>query len=179
MPDLGDEILYALSAKGALSWRVFRSTFDSLATHADVSGSVVTENPRLARLGTLNCLDELGHCDVCWARGTGRIMVASPVLAVLPSPGLPRAVVCGARAPQTLKEIREHVAELPGRAAVRTERQHPANGVAPTRIEVVAVSAGELRGIATSAGINCATVPPAWQLTELSGSLDEYLASLQ
>lgn len=179
MPDLGDTLLYALSAKGDLSWRAFRSTFNSLAVHADVSGNVVIENSRFSRLATLKCLDELGHCDVAWAGGAARIMVAPPVLAALPLPGLPRAVVCGARAPQTLKDIREHVAGLSVSAAVRAERHTPARGVAPMRIEIMAASADELGDIATSVGISYAPVPPAWQLAELSGSLDEYLSSLQ
>lgn len=178
MPDLGDALLYTVSAKGELSWEAFRSAYDSLRAHLRVSEAVAAEKEVFARNGTMEVLVELGHCDSDrWGRDT-RIKVGPPILALLPSPGLPKAVLCGARAPQTLNDVRGHLSRFGDRAAVRVESQEAASGSAPALVEVEAASLGVLEELSSSLGIGSTTVPPAWQLAEFSGSLEAYLSSL-
>jgi hypothetical protein len=100
---LGDQVLFVLSARGELTWSEFRAVFDRLAAPRVMS--LLDERAPDARLGLAALLDELGHCDSHRSDYGSSLLVARPLLARLPAPGLPRAVLCGSRSPETVTQI--------------------------------------------------------------------------
>ena len=68
-------------------------------------------------------LDALGHCDSIFdSAGEGIVYVGPPTLAALPIPGLPRAVVCGSRSPDTLALLLRARTQAGGRIRVSNGR---------------------------------------------------------
>src|SRR5260370_41837148 len=100
--EIGDSVLFALSAWGQCSWQKFRRTFDDLHLQSlSVSGQVAVPPGANVRLNAARTLDSLGHCEVVFG-ADGDVLVAPSVLAAEPVAGLPRAVLGGSRSPDTL-----------------------------------------------------------------------------
>ncbi len=172
MADVGDALLFTLSARKEMPWSGFRDAFDNLYRPRPDAN---IEPARYGRWRAARLLDSLGHAEVA---GAGeRVCIAPPVLASLPTPGLPIAVLCGSRAPATVKTVRSWCAKYGHRATV--ERQTRRDELAPSRIEVEASSIAALACLAGEAGLHLARTPPAWVLAEILCSVDDYLASLE
>lgn len=174
-------LLYVLSARRKMSWRSFKEVFDALAT----TGGSTHYQPesardgdwegRFARRQTASVLDALAHCDFDWEEGGGRVYVAPPVLARLPRAGLPQAVLCGARSPQTYNQLEK--ACVAHGATVEWTEQPTSVAFVPPRVVVQAASVESLEGAARELDIACAIQPPAWELLHFSSSLDDTLGA--
>jgi hypothetical protein len=176
--DLGDALLYTVSAWRQCPWQAFRRAFDGLYARR-LSTSGATEEPDAnVRLNAARVLDALGHCDVVFCAGTGNVFAAPSALAELPVAGLPRAVLCGSRSPESLDVLRAAARRAARFVQVRASSQTAANPFAPARIEVQAASAAVLRAFAEDVGVLYEDPPPAWSLAGLSGSLQQFLESL-
>jgi len=168
----GDMLLYAVSARRQLSWRQFTEILDRIFV-ADVRvGNTVEE----ARSAVADLGSALGHWDIVSAGRGVQLSIAPPVLASLPRPGLPTAVLCGSRSPDTLPAIRG--AAVRHGVRVRAERRDSLHPFAPTRIEVMAESHELIAGLASEIGVGHNTESAAWTLALSCGYLHEYVASL-
>lgn len=167
----GDPLLYAISARRDVAWSAFRATCDSLLT----LDPALSADMRGARSLAAAIGDSLGHWDlIATDDAPPRICIAPPVLARLPWPGLPRAVLCGARAPDTPEAVAAAAAQSDATVKFRTTHSY-----APTRIEVTGASDTQLAALADALMIPFAAEPPAWSLAIGSGRLDQYLDTLQ
>ena len=172
-PSPGDALLYAVSARRSMAWNSFKAAIDSTFP----LGSQPAMEMRYVRSGAAYVGDSLGHWDVAPDGPNAiRICVAPSVLARLPWPGLPRAVLCGSRSPDTIPAI--VAATRSGNAAVQATTQSAFHPYAPRRVEVVASSDDGLAVLADHLGIRLAAEPPAWGLANASCNIAEYLASL-
>ena len=169
MSDAADRLLFALSWWGSVEWPRFVSAFDELFQGLDDDQSAQYRR----RDAALN-LDSLGHCELHFSRGGGRVAVAPPVLATLPLPGLPRAVLCGARSPTTAREALQVSKEFAPDLRIDAV---PGDTLVPSRIEVEAESSELLRRFARKLGVTYADYPPALAVAAASGSLKEHLGS--
>lgn len=169
----GDALLFAVTARRRLSWRSFTDILDSIFVPDDSVASDVKQ----ARSGVAALSASLGHWDVVSDGRTAGICIAPPALARLPVPGLPRAVLCGARSPDTLADLCQ-AARAVG-VTVQASTQHQANRYAPTRIEVVGGSADALERFAVSVGVRYQGRPAAESLAIASGSVACYIESLE
>jgi len=168
--DGGDLLLYAVSARRDVQWPAFRNAADALLT----LDSSITPDMRRARSLAASMGDALGHWDVLAGDGaTARICIAPPSLACLPWPGLPRAVLCGSRSPDTLTAVAAAAAST--EVTVRLRHIHP---YAPARIEVTARTDAELASFADRLGVHHDPEPTAWLLASLSCSASEYVETL-
>lgn len=120
--------------------------------------------------------DELGHWEVVTVGDSRRVVIAPPVLARLPWPGLPRAVLCGSRSPDTSSDLQRACAPIAGVEVSSTSM--PAHAYAPSRIEVVAESEERMTTLASTLGIQYTSESAAWSVAVAACSLDEYLTSL-
>lgn len=172
-PSRGDTILFAVSAKRQLSWSSFTSVLDNVfVPDARLGSDVVQVRARVADLG-----DWLAHWDVVPDGRSAMICVAPPTLALLPWPGLPVAVLCGSRSPETVEELgavcRRH------KAILRATPQAHLHKYAPTRIDITANSVETIRVVAAALNVPIQSEPAAWRLVAASASIAEYLSSLQ
>jgi hypothetical protein len=172
MRDRGDTLLFSVSAKRQLSWSSFTAALDAVFMPDERLGLDMKD----VRSGVAALGDALAHWDVVPSGNTARVVISPPVLAVLPRPGLPTAVLCGSRSPDTVPALTAVCRDV--RASVRTTPQGQLHMYAPTLIEVTANSYDTLAAVADKLNIRCDPQPPAWGLAVACGSLGDYLASL-
>jgi hypothetical protein len=167
----GDALLFVLSARRTMSRSSFRDAYESLW----LSEMHLADEPLSMTLTrTIDALEALGHCE----RGSGGELNVTPAsLAILPWPGLPRAVLCGARSPETLTSLRAAARRY--RARVTSTPQGLPSSPVPSRIELSVEHTGDFDAVGAAAGCIVATQPPALSLASVSASLDDYLESLE
>jgi hypothetical protein len=183
--DTSSRLLYVLSTRGEMSWRSFKEIFDALYTVQSTrqdSASPYDDKDRESRFPrnqTVTVLNALAHCDFDFKEGGGRVYVAPPVLARLPRAGLPQAVLCGARSPQTCAQLE---AACAAQGALLEWETQPASlqssaAFTPPRVVVQATTTEDLEAVACLLDIHCRVQPPAWELLYHAGSLDALLDS--
>lgn len=169
-----DRLLYVISARQKMPWAAFRQAFDLLhepeATETEDAGSV--------RRRTARALDLLGHADFFFDESGGGVYAAPPVLAALPSTGLPEAVLCGTRAPNTLDQLREVCADHTGNVELEDVAHPRAAALTPSRIALRTETEETLQAVADALSIPYLRVPPARTLLAFAGDLDAYLGQL-
>ena len=177
MYDCGDILLYSLSAWRETTWTTFKKCFDEVhRRHVVTSNREKQETAFYYRWRALRLLSSLGHADVKFEARSINISVAPPALAVLPGFGIRRAVLCGARSPRTVADLRK-AARAEG-AATASQPQTSLSPYAPARVEVKADSDKRIRATAGSMGIPYLDQPPARSMAHVSASLDEYCRNL-
>jgi hypothetical protein len=175
--NLHDRLLYVLTARPEISWSRWKEAFDVLhMMQRTESRTALTSGNRYDRNATARALDSLGHCELDFT-GAGRVAVAAPVLARLPSAGLPQAVLCGARSPQTLAQLETACAQTGCRMQVSPQRA--AVNLLPLRVVVEADTVSGLEALAQELSIRCEAEPPAWNLLHFAGTLDTLLQGVK
>lgn len=175
--DDGDILLFALSSWRETTWPQFKTAFDSLRflecgkVRSPDDSTNAQEQGRTARL-----LASLGHCDLDYQSKPVHIIVGPPVLATLPVPGLPRAVLCGSRAPGAIGQLRAVCESLGAVPSVKSQSCRVP--YAPSWIQVEADSREMMLRVSGALGITLADTPPAWTIAANSGSIREYLEAL-
>jgi len=166
-------LLYAVSARRDAAWSSFSDAVDAIFTPDErVGGDVRHVRYAVATLG-----DSLGHWDVADdGSGSARMVASPPVLAALPRCGLPAAILCGSRSPDTYSALAE--AALAHAVSLVSRRQDGVQAYAPSRIEATAHTHAALAEFASALAVSFCPIPPAWSLACACGSLDGYLASL-
>ena len=178
MLDSGETLLFALTAWREVSLVQFRRLFDRTYVPCLVPGDTATYSPlRYQQSHAAAILDALGHCDMDATHDPPRIVAAPQVLAGLPSAGLPRAVLCGGRGPDTVREVERAVK---GNGALRISVASQAGLVpyAPRRIEIQGNTVAELESVARDLGMIAGWPSPANSLIGASENLREYLDTL-
>lgn len=175
----GDQLLYAMSAKGHLSWADFKELFNILRGNLEQQEQTppAAASTLWQKALTARTLDSLAHCDLEFEQSGGKIYVAPPLLVRLPTAGLPQAVLVGKRSPKSLFHLIEVCKKVSRNIEVGTNTQHLLVGGAPERITVQVESVEEMELVAAGLGITCITEPPAWTLLHFAGKLDDYLAN--
>jgi hypothetical protein len=169
----GDALLYAVSARRSMAWKSFSAVIDATFVPGHQSGAEM----KYLRSGAARVGEVLGHWDAAADEQNAiRVYVAPTLLARLPWPGLPRAVVCGSRSPDTARAA--HASAGAGEVRVHTVTQSSLHPYAPSRIEVCASSDDGLQAFASDLGIQVAVEPPAWGIAQVSSTVSDYLESL-
>lgn len=171
MVDRGDAVLYAISARRQVSWQSFSAVVDAVYVPDERLGP---DLPR-ARRNVALVGSALGHWDLVSDGNATRLFIAPPVLALLPRPGLPTAILCGSRSPDTRDAFAAAAASSSVRLRVVSQTSlHP---FAPSRIEIVADSAMAFERLADSVHIEYRPEPAAWTIALSAGSVTDYVAS--
>ena len=178
MPDPGDALLFTLSAWKDTNWPAFKKAFDELHVKRLSRMGVESGPARHERSRAAQLLESLGHCDVDFSGDSPRLYAAPSALAALPTAGVPSAILCGARSPDTADTLRRECTRLGRTAKVDVRPQYSRYAYAPARIEVEGESEDALVALAGALGIRYLPEPPAWSMVMLSPSLDDYLDSL-
>ena len=174
MYDSGDILLFALSAWRQTSWRQFKQCLDELQRRsAGTAGYDPSETAFGHRWRALRELSALGHIDLELEPGSIKVHIAPPVLAALPGLGSPKAVLCGARSPNFIKDLSAEAQS----AGIETlmDPQSSASPFAPTRVELRAEDATRIKTVADKVGAQYVETTPARLLAQVSISLSDYL----
>ena len=177
MSSPGDQLLYAMSVWGGCSWAKYkRATAELLRPHAGTFGDG-RPGWGYQQLRARRILSELGHAEFDF-EGAGSAQVCAPLLARLPVAGLPTAVACGGRSAELVPALRAAADRVPA-GDVEVRSQSPGAGWSPSRIRVRAGSVESLAHVAEEVGIGLEPIPPAWQLSAMSVTVDEVRAALR
>jgi len=176
MSDSGEHLLYVLSSRREMAWSTFKQVFDILYEAPGLADASVAD-ARLRRTSTVRSLQALSHCDFVFSELGSRVVVAPAVLSRMPIGGLPRAILCGARSPQTISQLQR--AGLDHGCAVHIEEQSADVGLIPSRICIEAKSPSDLEALAGAVGISVQSVPAAWSFAHLSRQLGDVLNCLK
>lgn len=169
----GDALLYAASAARDMAWATFKRIVDATC----VPDGQLASEMRHVRTEAVDVGGVLGHWEVVHTGATRRIVVAPPVLARLPWPGLPRAVLCGSRSPDTITEISEVCDSVGGLSlSISAQPHHP---YAPARLELSGESEEQMIAAGRELSVRYDSTPVAWSIARASGSVDGYLSSLR
>lgn len=168
----GDALLYAASTARDMPWERFKRMVDATCAPK----SPLAAEMKYVRVEAAYVGDSLGHWEVLHAGAARRIVVAPPALARLPWPGLPRAVMCGSRSPDTIAEIHEMCDSVDGLSlTMSAQLQHP---YAPARLELTGESEGHLVAAGQELSVRYDPAPAAWSIAQASGSIESYLHAL-
>jgi hypothetical protein len=170
MSDSSDHLLYVLTARREMAWSTFKQVFEILYEARGLAEPAVAE-ARPRRTSTIRSLQALAHCDFVFSEAGSRAFIAPAVLSRLPIGGLPKAILSGARSPQTISQLQQ--ASSDHGSVVHIEQQSINGGLIPARICVEAKSPSDISAVAATLGILVESVPPAWSLANLARHLDE------
>lgn len=171
----GDTVLYAVSSRRSVPWSSFKLAVDAAFSPSHQPAT----QTRYLRSDVAALGDSLGHWDIAPdGQDSIRICVAPPVLARLPWPGPPCAILCGSRSPDTVLDVAA-ANRSSGKTIARAVPQQTLHPYAPSRIEVRSSAGGDLGALAAQLGITYAEEPPAWALASACSTLTGYLASLE
>ena len=135
-----------------------------------------TEVAAIRRWQVLRDWSALGHIDLELGANGVQVHVAPPVLAALPGPGTPKAVLCGARSPNYIEDLQRESKTVGVEVAI--ESQAPTSHHAPSRIEMYAEDAAQINSLAGKIGAHYAETPPARLMAHTSISLSDYRQTL-
>lgn len=171
-----DTLIYAMSTRGAMNLEQFNELF----RHAYfASGNEDLEPVETdARRETVRILDSLGICEFDFDRRM--VYMCRPGLVLLPSSGLPRAALVGARTPGLIQKLKLAVRERRSKAALHYFHNNAANAVIPDSYCIEAIDMAAIQDIADRAGVSFESeLPAAWELANMSASLAELSAALK
>lgn len=171
---VGDLLLYAVSAWRDVTLESFSGTFDEVYVR-QAPARTEGEPIRFRRSAALRTLDAQAHVDFDSSSENARVRAAPAVLAALPTPGLARAVLCGARSPATVGQVANAARGL----GVRLVLRPAATIYGTTVVELEAASRTSHVGLARELNVAYSYPPPAFSILAASGSLDEYLSGLR
>ncbi len=172
-----DRLLYVISARSNLPWRKLRDAFDFLYER-EAGDSAPGDAINRARIECVRALDSLAHCEFDFSEGGYRVYAAPAMLALLPRPGLPSAVLCGARSRNIEAELRAACRRAGAGVELSVSKQPTRTHLVPARVVVAAGSIDRLALVASESGLSFTSVPPAWELLHVSASLADYTTSL-
>lgn len=171
----GDRLLYAISAKRELGWSVFKRTFELLCAAHAVDASVTDMG--FARYETARGLDALAHVEVEIDFDSGtRLYAAPPTLSLLPRAGLPKAILSGARSPNSIDVLGQRIKEIGRNLQIEVREQAGKVKRFPARVSIAAESTEDLASIAKAAGVEFQRIPVSWSILNFSASLPDYLS---
>jgi hypothetical protein len=174
----GDELLSVISVRKHLSYRLYRESFDVIHMRAIESHSGLNEPVAFIRSRSLRLLSQLGHAEVFAYGSPVAVCVAPTVLARIPQPGLPQAVLCGSRGLDAALVLRRECLSSGQEANTIVSGQVYGGGYAPSSIFVQAINEDSLKRIAEQLGIKFEAYPPAWRLINYSAGIDDYETEL-
>jgi hypothetical protein len=166
-----NQLLFAISARGKMTWGQYREAIaillEGLSGHQGGAGEAASH------VSLLQALQGLGHCDVDFTNEGSVISITQAALCRLPSGGLPKAVLTGARSLDTIKQIREAALGFGKEILVTVLRESAPSGLIPDSVFIEAASERTLGEYAEVLGVQYIGIPPAWTLVNWSGDIDE------
>lgn len=173
---MSDTLVYAMSTRGSMKIerfnKLFRHVYFPSIEKAEESFEVDI------RRQTMRILDSLGFCEFDFNKRM--IYMCKPALILLPSFGLPRTVLVGARSPALIEKLKIAVKTRRNKASLKYFQHFYANNIIPNAFYIEAIDVETIHEIAIEARIACEiSCPAAWALANISSSLNKFNRSLR
>lgn len=122
-------------------------------------------------------LSTLGHAILSRKEDDLVVRVETPVLVRLPHLGLPVAILCGARSPRAIQDLRT---AAPQGVTITVRRPEGEYGeLAPSRVMLKAPAEDDLARLAGDLGISYASTPACWVYARGATGIEDYVKSLR
>jgi len=173
---MSEQMIYALSSLGQVSLAQFNEIFKQMYSPGnDFDEEKIEVNYRNQ---IVRVLDALGYCEFDYARR--KVFMCPPALVTVPSFGLPKAILTGARTPKLVKRIKASVASRKEKAVFDRICQRKDFLNMPDVISVEACDESVLKEIADETGAKYDFANPvAWDLVNYSASISDIEKSLK
>lgn len=178
MFDLGDSLLFSLSASGQTRWLSFRKSIDALLNSSYMQNILRNGyfHYGLSRSKAAWILASLSHIDISSLNASKLISIAPPVIVAIPGLRKKRAILCGGRSPALIDKV-SSICSTSG-VNFKMESQQRFSIFAPKVIEIEAEDSQEIHSIASSLEMPYLSRSPAISIAQWAGSLQEYIESL-
>ena len=172
---MSNDLIYAMSTSGSMSTDRFSELFRYVYyPYASQDEDRIDIN---ARQQTIRILDSLGYCEFDFDKRI--VYMCRPSLVLIPSFGLPTALLTGARGPKFLKNLKAAVNGRWKKAKIEYKQHSENNAAIPATICIQAIDKDVIREIADQVGISCdLTSPAAWRIADMSETIDGIKSSL-
>jgi hypothetical protein len=120
----------------------------------------------------IRMLDSLGHCEFDF--DSRRVYVCSPLLVSLPTWGLPKTVLTGARSPSLVGYLKIAIKKMRGSARL-IRRQHRGYPILPEAIIIESTDLETIKKAANISKIAYKQSVPAWEIINYASGIDEIL----
>ncbi|NTU49387.1 MAG: hypothetical protein HGA87_00575 [Desulfobulbaceae bacterium] len=169
---MSEHLVYAMSTLGETSIVKFNDIFKRLSPAVDER-----DHDYNVRFQTVRYLDALGYCEFDY--DGRRVFMCPPALVLLPSFGLPRALLTGARTPGLVEKIKASVKNRKNNAVFQRFKQKNPDLDLPDVTVIEATDLEVLKAIALENG-TCLNSdrPAAWDLATHSASVDSIESGL-
>jgi hypothetical protein len=148
----------------------FNDAFNTLIQLQEISSR--EEDLNYLRRKTIRFLDSLGHCEFDFDRR--QVFACPPVLVTLPSCGLPKAVLTGARSATIFQKIKRFAKSNRDSISYSIEPQRSEHPLLPSALYIEAVTYDYLQEVAQTAQIgHHLNQPAAWTLVNFSAGLGD------
>jgi len=173
---MSNTLIYAMSTKGSMKLEQFNEMFRHV--YLPIGSENEEQIDIDARRQAIRMLDSLGYCEFDFDNRV--VFMCRPALVLLPSFGLPNALLVGARTPRLVNSIKEAIRAKRKKAILKPFRHSEVYAGIPPAICIEATDKGLLRDIAEKVDIACdVESPAAWKLAVMSASLYEILGTLR
>lgn len=167
---MSDRLLNALSMRGETSWEEFNDIFGAIYLSQYKRPSPNLNEERNISVRMLDCL---GHCEFDFSHR--KVYACPPHLAALPTFGLPKAVLTGARSLKLIDSLKQTIKNKRESARL-VHYQHRGYPLAPEALLVEASDLKTIRDIADTLGIDCSLdCIPAYEIMNFACGIDDLI----
>jgi len=170
---MSNELIYALSSMGRVSFSRYKGLFKTLyRPESDEDETEVDHRNLIIRM-----LDSLGYFE--FDPDAGKVFMCPPALVMMPTSGLPRLLLTGARTPSLITKVKAAIRDK--RSMVRISRQSQAGDWLnlPDAIFLEAADIDAVRDVANKSGVFFSPGEPAgWKMVTSSVSINDIEAGL-
>jgi hypothetical protein len=162
-------ILHTASALGEIRIEKFNDLFNAVWHMSNITKE---EEFTFLRMQTLRFLDALGHAEYNYERRY--LHVCDPLLVLLPTPGIPQAILTGARNSLMLKQLKKFVIANREDISLTLYDQPFMGSILPVAVYLSAVNTITLENAAKNLNIKYdLAFPASWSILNFSDSIEE------
>lgn len=172
---MSKQFVYALSSLGQVSLSQYNELFKTLYIPEYRSVSNETEINHRGQVSRI--LDSLGYIEFNF--DLRKVFVCPPALVLLPSQGLPRVLLTGARTPSLLEKIKKSIRKRRNLVKMYRCSQNTKWLSLPDTISIEAAGVEPLKEIAEESNVLLSSECPAgWQIANISASIGDIESGL-
>ena len=154
-----------------MSFDEFKNIFSTIYS-SQLKQSVAPPNLNNEQHTTIRMLDSLGHCEFDF--DSRKVYVCPPLLVTIPSIGLPRVVLTGARDSSLVDTLRQGVKNMGG-SALFARLQQKGYPLLPEAIIIESVNFETIKEIANVSKISYKQSVSSWAIINYSSGIDEVM----
>ena len=165
---MSNDLIYAMSTSGSMNIDRFSELFRYVYyPYASQNEDQIDIN---AKQQTIRILDSLGYCEFDFDKRS--VYMCRPSLVLIPSFGLPKALLAGARTPNLVQKLKRAVNDRRNKAKMKYKQHSVNNAAIPATICIEATDKAVIQDIAEQSGISCdVTSPAGWRIADLSETI--------